>query len=229
MQCSLTSRASTRAEWSKRSSPLTHGLTIRSVAQIRKNAAAASVEFDATGGVLYARHLRMPFVALYVNLNLNKKRGRISTNIPRRGPFLLPGIFQNILESVKNCVAAYVVCLQSLLWLALKTKFWNDLNPTKNLLFCLWYHFDTCKCINRDLLIAWPGIVRDERRIIEGAAIFSLMFKIQSGSIFFAVSSFWWAGLFLLIKSSQYWWRYDHYLIRYSWAFYPTLKTRIRT
>ena len=77
------------------------GLTIRSVAQIRKNAAAASVEFDATGGVLYARHLRMPFVALYVNINLNKKRGRISTNIPWRAPFLLPGICQNILESVK--------------------------------------------------------------------------------------------------------------------------------
>ena len=76
-----------------------HGLTIRSVAQIRKNAAAASVEFDATGGVLYAGHLRMPFVALYVNLNLNNKRGRIS--------------------------------------FALKTKFWNDLDPTKNLLFCL--------------------------------------------------------------------------------------------
>ena len=85
-----------------------HGLTIRSVAQILKNAKAASVEFDATGGVLYAGHLRMPFVALYVNLN-----GRISTNIPWRGPFLLPGIFQNILESVKNCVATYVVCLQS--------------------------------------------------------------------------------------------------------------------
>ena len=92
-----------------------HGLTIRSVAQILKNAKAASVEFDATGGVLYAGHLRMPFVALYVNLNLNKEHGRISTNIPWRGPFLRPAIFQNILESVKNCVAAYVGCLQSLL------------------------------------------------------------------------------------------------------------------
>ena len=78
------------------------------MAQILKNAKAASVEFDATGGVLYAGHLRMPFVALYVNLNLNKEHGRIFTNIPWMGPLLLPEIFQNILESVKNCVAAYM-------------------------------------------------------------------------------------------------------------------------
>ena len=90
------------------------------------------MEFDARGEVLYAGHLQMPFVALYVNLDLNNKCGRISTNIPWMGPFLLPGIFQNILESVKKLRGSICrLSSESSMTCFEDQKFWNDLDPTK--------------------------------------------------------------------------------------------------
>ena len=92
------------------------------------------------------------------------------------------------------------------------SEFWCS-RPSKeiatvNISLQLWKQY------KRLSLLVETDIIRDQRGIIDVGAVLAPVFRILSGSIFLAISSFWWGCGYLLIIGPSHWRGDSHQTVR---------------
>ena len=211
MQSALTSIASTRAEWLKWSSPLLWRNQI--CFQFRKIQLRLRWNWMPTRNILH----------LFQTYRSNSCM--IETSHCPSYKFAMGGCQQNILTysairalggATKDWFAENpTLCMSSVSEVTVdlsQSEFWCS-RPSKeiatvNISLQLWKQY------KRLSLLVETDIIRDQRGIIDVGAVLAPVFRILSGSIFLAISSFWWGCGYLLIIGPSHWRGDTHQTVR---------------